>query len=359
MNSQYTIIMAGGVGSRFWPMSRNHHPKQFIDILHTGKTLLQQTYERVCLHTHKENIYVVTNAQYAELVKTQLPELNKYQILCEPFGRNTAPCIAYGLFKIVKKDPQANIVICPADHLITNEKMYQNMVSEALYIAQEQSVILTMGVTPTHPNTGYGYIQYIKQQALSQSFKVKTFTEKPNAEIAQMFVDSGDFLWNSGIFIGMAQTWLAAYKQHLNDIYVGFEQITNKLGTQLEAEVIKEVYEQCLNISIDNGIMEKIENVYVIPVNFGWSDLGTWNSLYEQLDKTTEGNVLRGKVFAYNTHNTLVSTNKKNKLVVLEGLKDMLVIEYDNALLICPRDSEQKIKQFVNDLKNANKEDFI
>jgi mannose-1-phosphate guanylyltransferase len=351
--------MAGGIGSRFWPMSRNHHPKQFLDILNVGKTLLQQTFERVQLHTNLSNIYVVTHHSYLNLVQEQIPELPKEQILLEPFGRNTAPCIAYGLFKINKKSPNANVVICPADHLITNEQKYAQTIQKAIETAEKTPCLITMGIQPNHPNTGYGYIQYIQKQNKEDVYKVKTFTEKPNLELANVFIQSGDFLWNSGIFIANVQSWLQAFKQYLPEMYTGFESISHKLSTKLEPELIHTVYQQCLNISIDNGIMEHADNVYVIPVNFGWSDLGTWNALHEHLPQDQKHNTSIGNILMYDTENTLVCTNDKQKLIVVEGLKDMLVIEYDNAILICRKSAEQQIKQIVSEIKSLNKSEYL
>lgn len=351
--------MAGGIGSRFWPMSRNHHPKQFLDILNVGKTLLQQTFERVQLHTEVSNIYIVTHHSYLDLVQAQIPELPKEQILLEPFGRNTAPCIAYGLFKINKKNPQANVVVCPADHLITNEQKYTETIQKAIQVGENNNCIITMGIQPTHPNTGYGYIQYLPKQSKEGVYKVKTFTEKPNLELAKAFIQSGDFLWNSGIFIANMQTWLAAFKQYLPEMYSSFDAVSHKLGTKLEPELIHTVYQQCLNISIDNGIMEHADNVYVIPVNFGWSDLGTWNALHEHLPQDAKKNTTIGNVLLYDTENTLICTNNREKLIVVEGLKDMLVIEYDNAILICCKSAEQQIRQIVNEIKSLNKTEYL
>ncbi|MCS7077413.1 MAG: mannose-1-phosphate guanylyltransferase [Bacteroidia bacterium] len=358
-SNSYCILMAGGIGSRFWPMSRNHCPKQFLDILNIGKTLLQQTFERVQLHTAISNIYVVTHHSYLDLVTQQIPQIPKEQILLEPFGRNTAPCVAYGLFKINKKNPEANVVICPADHLITNEQQYAQTIVKAVELAQKNPYLITMGIQPTHPNTGYGYIQYIQKQDNEGVFKVKTFTEKPSIELAKTFVQSGDFLWNSGIFIANVSTWLQAFKQYLPEMHSSFESISHKLGTKLEAQLINHVYQHCLNISIDNGIMEHANNVYVIPVDFGWSDLGTWNALHEHLPQDGQKNTVIGNVMLYNTQNTLVCTNNKEKLIVVEGLQNMLVIEYDNAILICPKSSEQHIRHIVNELKSLNKTDYI
>lgn len=355
----YCIIMAGGIGSRFWPMSRNHRPKQFLDILNVGKTLLQQTFERVQLHTQLSNIYVVTHHSYLNLVQEQIPELPKEQILAEPFGRNTAPCIAYGLFKINKKNSDANVVVCPADHLITNEEKYTQTIEKAVEVSHKNPCIITMGIQPTHPNTGYGYIQYIQKQDKDGVYKVKTFTEKPNAELAKVFIQSGDFLWNSGIFIAHIRTWLDAFKKYLPEMYTSFETISYKLGTKLETELIYSVYQQCLNISIDNGIMEHTDNVYVIPVRFGWSDLGTWNALHEHLPQDTQKNTAIGNIMMYDTENTLICTNDKEKLIVVEGLKDMLVVEYDNAILICRKSAEQQIRQIVNEIKAMNKSEYI
>jgi mannose-1-phosphate guanylyltransferase len=353
--------MAGGGGTRFWPMSREEKPKQFLDILGTGKTLLQQTYERFNQFIPEENILIVTNKKYRKLTKKQLPDINDQQILAEPMRKNTAPCIAYAAHKIADADPQANMIVAPSDHLITNEKAFEESMKLGLKTAQEKKALLTLGIRPTHPDTGYGYIQYVDPDRSSdqKSFKVKTFTEKPTKEIAQKFIKSGDFLWNSGIFIWNVATILTSFKEHLPDIHDVFEDGKDIYNTAEEQSFIDEAYTMCTNISIDYGIMEKADNVYVIPAEFGWSDLGTWSSLYEQLEKDYLGNAVLGKnVMVYDTSNCMVNVPEE-KLVILKGLEDYVVVEANDILLVSPKSEEQNIKQILADVKRYKGDQFL
>ncbi len=343
--------MAGGVGSRFWPVSRAAHPKQFIDILGTGKSLIRQTYERFVKQLPLENIYVVTNESYRKLVKEQLPELGDDQILGEPLGRNTAPCIAYASYKIHQKDPTATVIIAPSDHLIMEEDRFFECINTGLDFANKEKSLITIGIQPNRPDTGYGYIQYIEKEAAKGVNEVKTFTEKPSLEIAKTFLESGDFLWNAGIFIFKTSTIKHAFEKHLPDMHKLFKDGNKLYGTEEEQTFINQVYEQCSNISIDYGIMEKADNVYVVPGSFGWSDLGTWNSLYDMLEKDKNGNALVGKhVKLYESKGNLISV-PKNKMVVVKGVKDLIIVEADNILLVCEKSREQEVKQIVTDLK--------
>lgn len=348
----YAIIMAGGIGSRFWPISRTSHPKQFIDILGTGKTLIQNTYERFLKVCPKENIYIVTNENYLDLVRKQLPDMADQQILTEPVMRNTAPCIAYGCFKIESINPKASIVVAPSDHLILNEAAFITAIEKSLKIASENQCLITLGIMPSRPDTGYGYIQYTDQILGEDFHKVKTFTEKPTLDIAKTFIQSGDFLWNAGIFIWSADAILKAFNRYLPEMNEIFAEARPVYNTDSEKNHIHRTYLQCTNISIDYGIMEKADNVYVLPSEFGWSDLGTWASIYQLAEKDYVGNVVipSEKVIMYDSSNCMVNVPGE-KLVVLQGLHDYIVVESNNTLLICPRDQEQNVKQVVADVK--------
>ncbi len=359
MKNNYALIMAGGIGSRFWPISRTSYPKQFIDILGTGKTLIQQTYERFLKIVPKENIFILTNDNYIHLVKKQLDNIDDAQIIGEPIMRNTAPCIAYGSHKIRKINPNAAIVVAPSDHLILDNDEFIRCINVALDAASKNNCLITLGIKPSRPDTGYGYIQYNTQKIEENFFKVKTFTEKPSLEIAKTFVQSGDFLWNAGIFVWSAENIIQSFEKYLpemNDIFLEGTEIYN---TDKEKEFIQSAFTQCTNISIDYGIMEKADNVYVLPTEFGWSDLGTWASVYELSEKDYVGNAVRPaeRVIMYDSSNCMVNV-PIGKLVVLQGLHDYIVVEDNNTLLICPRDQEQEIKQIVAEIKQRFGPDF-
>ncbi len=353
--------MAGGIGSRFWPMSRNAFPKQFLDILGTGHTLLQQTFNRFNKICPKENIYIVTNETYIDLVKKNLPQLPVENILVEPLRRNTAPCVSYAAFKIAAKNPDANIVVAPSDHIITKEDAFTEAINKGLSFTAQNDCLLTLGITPSRPDTGYGYIQLVdeKHNETNKIFKVKTFTEKPNLEMARFFLQSGEFVWNAGIFLWNLKSILKALKEHLPEMYHLFEEgnsVYNKAG---EEAFIKTAYSQCTNISIDFGVMEKANNVYVMSADFGWSDLGTYGSLYEHITHDANKNAVVGKnVMLYDTKNCIVNM-PHDKLVVLQGLSDYIVVEAENILLVCRKQDEQQIRQFVNDVKTAKGEKFV
>ncbi len=351
-NNYYAIIMAGGIGSRFWPISRTSYPKQFIDILGTGKTLIQNTYERFLKICPKENIYIVTNESYAGLVKEQLPDITDAQILTEPVMRNTAPCVAYGSFKIESINPDAAIVVAPSDHLILNEDAFVAAIEKSLQTATRHDCLITLGIKPSRPDTGYGYIQYTDETLNEEFHKVKTFTEKPTLDIARTFIQSGDFLWNAGIFVWSAKNIVNAFGIYLPDMHEIFAEARSNYNTENEKAHINQAYQQCTNISIDYGIMEKAGNVYVLPSEFGWSDLGTWASIYQLAEKDYVGNAVipSEKVIMYDSSNCMVNVPDE-KLVVLQGLHDYIVVESNNTLLICPRDQEQNIKQVVADVK--------
>ena len=357
MDHRYCVIMAGGIGSRFWPMSTSEFPKQFHDVLGTGKTLLQQTFHRLTSVCPPENILIVTNEAYRNLVGEQLPEVNDDQIIGEPARRNTAPCIAYAAYKIRKKDPEAVMVVAPSDHLIINEEEFARTMEIAVAQA-ERGALITLGIKPSRPDTGYGYIQFRDTaDAVAENVKsVKTFTEKPDLALAKKFLSSGDFYWNSGMFIWRADRIIEAFNTHLHELAQLFEEGAGTFNTPAEPEYISRVYPMCPNISIDFGIMEKAENVMVVLSDFGWSDLGTWGSLYTHLTRDDEGNaVLGNRVALYDSSNCIVRL-PNGKTAVLQGLKDFIVVEENNTLLVCRKSEEQRIKGFVKDLQNGDSE---
>lgn len=354
--------MAGGIGARFWPMSRTSRPKQFIDILGTGETLIQRTFKRFEQICPKENIFIVTNEIYENQVKHQLPQLPVNNILLEPAMRNTAPCIAYANYKIAAINPDANIVVAPSDHLILDEELFAENINAALKAASENQWLITLGIKPTRPDTGYGYIQFddtIRDPNNHHLRKVKTFTEKPNHELAEKFLASGDFLWNAGIFIWSLKSIQQAFATYLDDINDLFKEGLGLYNTEKEKSFINEIYTSCRKISIDYGIMEKATNVYVLSADFDWSDLGTWGSLYDTRKKDENQNAVVGdEVMLYDTSNCIINM-PKGKLVVLQGMNDYIVVEEDNTLLICRKSDEQEIRNFVNDIKTKKGEKFI
>lgn len=349
MNHTYVIIMAGGVGTRFWPFSRTSYPKQFHDVLGMGRTLLQQTADRFDGICPIENIFIVTSSLYKDLCKEQLPQLTDDQILCEPVARNTAPCIAYACYKIAQHDPEANVIVAPADHIILKEEEFRRTVQTALDATTGQDILVTLGIQPSRPDTGYGYIQYISDSDQPIK-KVKTFTEKPHLELAQQFVDSGEFVWNAGIFVWNVQAIIKAFEAYLPELAEIFEEGKGVYYSAQEAPFVDKAYSQTKSISIDNGVMEKAPNVYVVLSDFGWSDLGTWKSLYEVSDKNEDLNVIDGHIMLYDTKNCIIKT-PKDRLVVVNGLDGYIVAEYDNVLMICRKEEEQKVKSFVADAK--------
>jgi mannose-1-phosphate guanylyltransferase len=359
--NNYAVIMAGGIGSRFWPMSKQSRPKQFIDILGTGETLIQQTFRRLGKICPNENILIVTNKNYKNLCLEQLPNVKKENILCEPCMRNTAPCVGYAAFKIQSMNEHANMIIAASDHIILKEAEFVRVVNDCLDLTAKNDVLLTLGITPSRPDTGYGYIQFtdVKLANHKKARKVKTFTEKPNQELALNFLDSGDFLWNSGMFIWSAKSISLAYRKHLRDMYDLFEEGKEFYNTNKEREYIDRVFPGCKNISIDYGIMEKSDNVYVYPADFGWSDLGTWGSLFTHLPSDNNNNAVQGdKVMLYDCTDNIIKV-PHDKLVVLQGLQGYIVVENEGTLLVCKKEDEQKIKQFVADLKAKGKTDKV
>jgi len=356
--NNYCVIMGGGIGSRFWPFSREARPKQFLDFFGTGRSLLQMTVDRFKKILPIENIYIVTNNEYAQMVMDELPELKPNQILLEPMRRNTAPCIAFATYHINSFNPDANIVVAPSDHLILKEQEFLSIIQNAFAFVAKHDTLLTLGIRPSRPETGYGYIQMSEEQ-LDGVNKVKVFTEKPNLELAKVFFESGEFLWNSGIFIWNNRTILDAFHEHLPEITSRFDQGLNLFGTENEKNFIDENFPFCPNISIDYGIMEKAGNVYVQAAEFGWSDLGTWGSLYEISDKDNDANAsLIAETLFFDSSENIV-TLPAGKLAVIQGLEGYIVAEADGVLLICKRNDEQRIKQFVADVKLKYGEKYI
>ena len=345
------IIMAGGVGTRFWPFSRTDFPKQFHDVLGTGRTLLQQTVDRFDGVCPIENVYIVTSQEYKDLIKQQIPELTDDQILLEPHRRNTAPCIAYACYKIAARNPNANVVVAPADHIILKEEVFKDTIRVALGATRNEDILVTLGIQPTRPDTGYGYIQYIPDKLTVK--KVKSFTEKPHLELALQFLDSGDFVWNAGIFVWNIKSFKKALTSFQPNIAEIFQSGNDHYYLDSEDSFIQRAYQHCGSISIDNGIMEKAENVHVVLASFGWSDLGTWKSMYEVSEKDANLNVTDGNLILHNTTNSIIKT-PKDKLVVINGLDGFIVAEFDGVLLICKKDDEQKVKEFVAQAKELD-----
>jgi mannose-1-phosphate guanylyltransferase len=357
--NHYVAIMAGGIGSRFWPMSRTALPKQFLDVLNTGKTLVQWTYERYAKFIPAENIYIVTSEEYVDIVKTQLPMLPIDNILAEPSKKNTAPCIAYISFKLAQINPEAQCIVAPSDHLILEEDRFQSIALQTLDFVAHIKALATLGIQPTHPNTGYGYIQYEGLEVAKDLYKVKTFTEKPDLEIAKSFIESGDFLWNAGIFAWKISSILAAFEKYQPEMYELFDQEKMHFNTPTENAAIQRIYPQCTNISIDIAIMEKANNVYVMPASFGWSDLGTWNSAYENMEKDYFGNaVASDNVIVIDATKCMINS-PKDKLVLVQGLDNFIVIDTKDVLLICSRDKEQSIKEYVAEVKRNKGDKYI
>ena len=354
--------MAGGLGSRFWPLSRMKQPKQFLDIMGAGKTLIQQTFDRISKIVPRENIIIVTNEMYQEITIDQL-EIAENQVLCEPMRKNTAPCIAYANFKIWKENPNANIVVAPADHLVANEAEFLRVMQQALDFTAANNVLLTIGIKPSRPDTGYGYIQVSKEPTIlkmpcPELKKVKTFTEKPEIAMAKVFYESGEFFWNSGIFFWSLSSIMQAFEMYMPSISNQFQQL-HSLNADAESEAIANIYAHCKNISIDYAIMEKADNVYVLCADFGWSDIGTWGSLYANQRKDENKNAVVGNnVFLYETRNCEINIHPQ-KMAVIQGIDDLIVVQTDDVLLICKKGEEQRIRDFVNNVKMERGEDYV
>jgi len=353
----YIVLMAGGIGTRFWPYSRNSRPKQFLDVLGIGKTLLQASYDRFVPLCPKENIFVVTNEEHAQLTHAQLPDLDVSQILTEPMRKNTAPCIAFASHKIARLNPNAVVVVSPADHLIINEVDFQQTIIKCLERAKDDDKLITLGMKPTRPETGYGYIQYIEGKHSLK--KVKTFTEKPELALAKTFLESGEFVWNAGIFVWRVSAILAAFQKYLPEMAEVFEEASSKLGTPEEKTALQTAYLQTKNISIDYGIMEKADNVYVWLCSFPWSDLGSWNSLHDNSTRDSNNNAVDADCLIYETRNSVVKGDK-DKLIVVQGLNGYLVGAFDNVVIVCEKEKEELFRKIVSDLKSkSNGSDYL
>jgi mannose-1-phosphate guanylyltransferase len=353
----FVVLMAGGVGVRFWPYSRNSKPKQFLDVLGTGKSLLQSTYERFLPICSAQNIYVVTHEEHAQLVQQQLPDLQKEQILAEPMRKNTAACIAYASYKIAQRNKDAVVVVSPSDHLILKEGDFQDLIVKAANEAKTQDKLITIGILPARPETGYGYIQFHTDSTFLK--RVKTFTEKPELGLARKFLESGDFVWNSGIFIWGVQAIINAMQQFLPELTEFFEEAFSKIESDGEQQAILTAYSQCKNISIDYGIMEKAKNVYMCLGDFSWSDLGSWGSIHEISPKDGNNNVVNANALLYDTHNCIVK-GSSDKLIVTQGLNGYLIGEFGNVIIVCEKDREEQFRRFVNDVKGKpNSSEFV
>lgn len=353
----YVVIMAGGSGTRFWPYSRDAKPKQFLDVVGTGRSLLQMTFDRFNEITTSDKIWVVSNDKYEGLIKDQLPELSDHQILLEPEKRNTAPCVAYAAYKIMKKDPNAVLVVTPADHAIFKEKEFEKVIATAVESANNSERLITIGIRPNRPETGYGYIQYLSEPGIPVK-KVKTFTEKPEVELAQKFLDSGDFLWNSGIFVWSIDSIIKAFEEHDEEIANLFAAGLGEYFTEGEQKFINKAYSQCKSISIDYSILEKAENVYVVPGDFGWSDLGSWNALHELKKKDENDNVIEGLAMTYDSRDNYIK-GKKGKLIVVQGMEGYLVADFDDVLLVCKKEDSGIFRDFITDVKAEKGEKFV
>ncbi len=360
MNHRYCVIMCGGIGSRFWPFSRNDRPKQFLDFFGTGRTLLQMTVDRILPLIPAENIILVTNSAYSEIIREQLPQIKESNILLEPARRNTAPCVCWAAHHIQALDPEAAIVTLPSDHLILKEDEFRAVLEEGLKFIEGGDRLLTIGLQPGSPHTGYGYIQLGHHIPDYPGIcKVKSFTEKPDLEMAKVFVESGEFYWNSGMFLWTAKSILRAFSRFAPETAAIFEEGVGTYSTPEEKAFIEKEFPRTPSISIDYAIMEKADNVYVKTADIGWSDLGSWKALYETSPKNHEGNVTQGcKVLTHDCKNSVFAVNG-DKIVVAAGLDGYIVAENDNAILIYPISEEQKIRQVVNDVRARFGEDYI
>lgn len=357
--NHYVAIMAGGIGSRFWPLSRTDYPKQFLDILDTGRTLIQGTFDRFARFIPNDNIFVVTSEQYRNLVAEQLPEIPKQNILCEPARKNTAPCVAYISYKLNQISPKAQLICAPADHIVKDTEEFERVCNKALEFTSHIKALATLGIKPTYPNTGYGYIQHEQLAVGDNIYKVKTFTEKPDIELAKTFIQSGDFLWNAGLFVFEVGNMVSAFETYLPEMAESFNSGNEAYNTPGEQEAINRIYPECVNISIDYGIMEKAENVYVLPASFGWSDLGTWASAYDSIEKDYFENAVGGNnVFVVDATRNIVHANHE-KLVVLQGIDDFIIVDTDDVLLICKKENEQKLKDYVAEIKREKGDRFM
>lgn len=366
-SNTYVAIMAGGIGSRFWPASRVERPKQFMDIMGVGKSLIRLTFERFLKLTPAENIFIVTNAIYKDLCKEHIPELTDNQILCEPSRNNTAPCVAYTAFKLHALNPDANFIIAPSDHIVLKEDIFVSALEKALTFTAQEDALCTLGIRPSRPDTGYGYINYEQQNTepphendnIGGVHKVIQFTEKPNFETAKSFLASGDYLWNAGIFIWRTDRILDAFQKNAHEIYEILSQGNSVYNTDKEQDFINEYYPTTPKISVDYAIMEKANNIYTIPVDFGWSDLGTWASLHAESDHDAFGNVLQGDHIVINDVTNSLVRVPKNKLVVLRDIDNYIIVDEEDVLMIYPKSKEQEIKALTKDLEQNGRKDYL
>ena len=357
-SNTYAAIMAGGIGSRFWPASRTERPKQFLDIMGVGKSLIRLTFERFLKLCPAENILIVTNGMYKDLVKEHLPEISDNQILCEPSRNNTAPCVAYTALKLRNLNPKANFIVAPSDHIILNESAFVGYLEQALEFTSKNDALVTLGIQPNRPDTGYGYINFDKNGSDGIN-KVIKFTEKPQLETAKKFVASGDYLWNAGIFIWTAKSVISAFEKNAPEIVEILGKGENDYNTTTEQAFIDKAYPTTPKISIDYAIMEKATNVYTIPSEFGWSDLGTWGSLHAEAEKDDHGNVLKGEqILAFDVKDCLVRA-PKDKLVVIKDLEDYIVVDEEDVLLIFPKSKEQEIKAITGEIRKLKGDKFL
>lgn len=353
----YVIIMAGGIGTRFWPVSRTRYPKQFHDILGTGRSLLQETVRRFTKVCPPENFFIVTNKEYMALVREQVPSVPHDNILGEPYRRNTAPCVAYAAYKIAQRDPDANLIVTPADAMILDTEAFIEKIRVALKTTRKDDKIVTIGIKPTRPDTNYGYIQMRRNSDPDGVIKVNTFTEKPNAELAEEFYQSGEFVWNAGIFVWNAKTVKNSFMEFLPHLSEFIEEASVHFYTDEEEQAIEKAYSHCHPVSIDYGIMEHARNVFVLPCECGWSDLGTWSALYDVAEKDEQGNVVQGEPLLFETKNCLIRSDDK-RLLVAQGLEGYLVAEYEDVVLICKREQTMRIKSFLEAARERG-EDFV
>ena len=361
MNKHYYVaILAGGLGTRFWPRSRAALPKQFLDILNTGKSLIQATLDRYAAFIPMENIYVITSDEYVDLVQEHLKDLPKENILAEPSRKNTAPCVAYIAFKLQQTDPEATLIVAPSDHIVKAKETFKNVSLKALDFASKHNAYVTLGIEPTYANTGYGYIQFDPAKEPEENiFKVKTFTEKPDKELAETFVASGEFLWNAGIFMWTVQDIIKGFESFQPEMYEVFAAEKDNFNTPEEKAALERVYSLCKSISIDFALMEKAQNVYVIPSSFGWSDLGTWNSAYDNLDKDYLENAVAGNnVFVIDATKSVISAPHR-KLVVVQGIDDLIIVDTEDVLLICKKEKEQEIKEYLAEVKRTKGDKYV
>ena len=350
----YCVIMAGGSGTRFWPLSRTARPKQFLDVADSGKTFIRLTFERFSKIVPQENIIVITAERYKELVMEHIPELDEKNLLLEPYSRNTAPCIAYATYTLLKRNPDAHVVVTPADHFIDNEDLFVDTIKASFDYVADHDVLMTLGVVPTRPDTNYGYVQACgghEAYKRSEPLQVKTFTEKPDKDLAQVFISTGEFLWNAGIFLWKARTIREEMEKHLPEVTGLFKGWENAIGSKIENEFIARAYTDCINISIDYGVMEKTDRAWVYPVKFGWQDIGTWDSLYNFMpEKDRGGNTSNvEKSLIENTSGSLVIASDRKKLIAVKGLEDYMIIDTDDVLVICPKE-DKKFKELISSI---------